>query len=173
MTDVAKAAEIFLDNIEDGLGERHEVCREAEEWGDRRVEDISGIQIEGVDNEFHEVEGGYGKRVECWFSGKRDDRTDTDPARWGSRRPLVGPSHHRPIAYGRRRQRLKPGRVRSERLKERTHIIDLLVDFIASPDPVEVPTQHGSRAVERGSTRGNKMNKKDPTGRGYSMHPRG
>jgi len=58
MTDVAKTAEIFLSDVEDGLGERHEVCRKTKERSDRGIEDISGIQIKGVDDDFDDVEGG-------------------------------------------------------------------------------------------------------------------
>jgi len=36
------------------------------------------------------------------------------------------------------------------------YIIDLLVDFVASPDPVEVSAHHGPRAVRMGSRRRNK-----------------
>ena len=58
VADVAETAEIFPGEIEDGLGERHEVCRKTEKRGDRGIEDIGEIQIEGVDNEFYEVESG-------------------------------------------------------------------------------------------------------------------
>ena len=58
VTDVAKTAEIFLSDIEDGLGERHEVCRKAKKRSDGGIEDICGIQVKSVDNEFHDVEGG-------------------------------------------------------------------------------------------------------------------
>lgn len=58
VTNVAKTAEIFLSEIEDGLGERHEVCRKAEKRGYGGIEDISRIQVQGVDKEFHDVKGG-------------------------------------------------------------------------------------------------------------------
>jgi len=45
VTNVAKTAEIFLSDIEDGLGERHEVCREAEKRGDRGIKSISKKQV--------------------------------------------------------------------------------------------------------------------------------
>ena len=43
VTNVAKATEIFLSDVEDGLGERHEVCRKTKERGDWGIEDIGGI----------------------------------------------------------------------------------------------------------------------------------
>lgn len=58
VTDVTKTAEIFIGDVEHGLGERHEVCGKTKERSDRGIEDIGGIQIEGVDDEFHDVEGG-------------------------------------------------------------------------------------------------------------------
>ena len=58
MTGVAKTAEILLSEIKEGLGERHEVCREAEKRSGGGIEDIRGIQINNVDNEFYDVEGG-------------------------------------------------------------------------------------------------------------------
>lgn len=57
MTDVAEPAEIFLNEIEDSLGERHEVCRKTKEWGDGGIKDISGIEVKNVDGQFHEIEG--------------------------------------------------------------------------------------------------------------------
>jgi len=58
VTNVAITAEIFLSDIEDGLGERHEVCRETEKRGDRGIKGISRKQVKSVDNKLHEVEGG-------------------------------------------------------------------------------------------------------------------
>ena len=58
MTNVAKTAEIFLSDVEGGLGERHEVCRKTKKRSHRGIEDISGIEVKGVDNKFHDVEGG-------------------------------------------------------------------------------------------------------------------
>jgi len=58
MADVAKTAEIFLSDVEDGLGERHEVCRKAEKRSDGGIEDICETQIKDVDKEFYDVEGG-------------------------------------------------------------------------------------------------------------------
>ena len=57
MTDVAIPAEIFLSEVEGGLGERHEVCGKPKKWRDGRVKDISGIQVKSVDNELHDVNG--------------------------------------------------------------------------------------------------------------------
>lgn len=62
MANVTKPAEIFLNDVKDSLGERHEVGRETEEGGDGRIEDISGIQIKSVDGEFHDIEGSWEKR---------------------------------------------------------------------------------------------------------------
>jgi hypothetical protein len=56
VTNVAKAAKILLSEVEDGLGERHEVCRETKKWGDGGIDDTGGIQVESVDSEFHEIE---------------------------------------------------------------------------------------------------------------------
>jgi hypothetical protein len=58
VTNVAETAEVFLSDVEDGLGERHEVCRKTEKRSGRGIEDIGGIQIKDVDEEFHKVEGG-------------------------------------------------------------------------------------------------------------------
>lgn len=58
VTDVAKPTEIFLGEVEGGLGERHKVCGKTKEWRDGRVKDICGIQIKSVNNELHDVEGG-------------------------------------------------------------------------------------------------------------------
>ena len=58
MTNVAISAEIFLSEVEDGLGERHEVCREPEKRGNGGIKAISRIQVKSVDNELHDVEGG-------------------------------------------------------------------------------------------------------------------
>ena len=58
MTNVAKTAEIFLSEIEDGLRERHEVGRKTEKRGDGGIKNISRKQVKNVDNEFHDVEGG-------------------------------------------------------------------------------------------------------------------
>ena len=58
MADVAKTAEILLTDIEDSLGERHEVRRETKERGDGGIKSISRIQVKNVGNEFHDVEGG-------------------------------------------------------------------------------------------------------------------
>jgi len=57
VANVAKPTEIFLSNVEHGLGERHEVGRKAEKWSNGGVKDISGIQEKSVDNELHDVEG--------------------------------------------------------------------------------------------------------------------
>ena len=56
MANVAKPTEIFLTEVEAGLGERHEVCGKTKKWRDGGIEDICGIQVKNVDNELHDVE---------------------------------------------------------------------------------------------------------------------
>ena len=56
MANVAKPTEIFLTEVEGGLGERHEVCGKTKKWRDGGIEDICGIQVKNVDNELHDVE---------------------------------------------------------------------------------------------------------------------
>ena len=63
MADVAKPTEIFLAKVEDGLGERHEVCCKTEKWSDRGINDIGRIQVKSVDDELHEVEDRWGKSI--------------------------------------------------------------------------------------------------------------
>jgi hypothetical protein len=58
VTDVAVTTEIFLSEIEDGLGERHEVCSKPEKRGDGRIKGIGRKQVKNVDNELYDVEGG-------------------------------------------------------------------------------------------------------------------
>lgn len=58
MADVAVTTEIFLSKIEDGLGERHEVCSKPEKRGDGRIKGIGRKQVKNVDNELYDVEGG-------------------------------------------------------------------------------------------------------------------
>lgn len=57
MANVAKPAEIFLSDVKDGLGKRHEVCRETKERGGRGIKDVSRIQVKSIDDEFHDIEG--------------------------------------------------------------------------------------------------------------------
>lgn len=58
VTNVAITAEVFLSDVEQGLGERHELRGETKKRSNGGIEDIGGIQVKGVDKEFHDVEDG-------------------------------------------------------------------------------------------------------------------
>lgn len=58
MTNVAIAAEMFLSDVEQGLGERHELCGETEKRSNGGIKDIGGIQVKCGDKKFHNVEDG-------------------------------------------------------------------------------------------------------------------
>jgi len=69
---------------------------------------------------------------------------DANTVRWGSRRPLGGPLRHKPVTKDQRRQYLV------DEGNEGMYIVNLLVYSIASPNPVEVPAQHGPRTITEG-----------------------
>lgn len=60
--------------------------------------------------------------------------------RWESRRPLGGPLRHKPVT----------GQHPVDEGDEGMYIVNLLVDFVAGPNPVEVPAQHGPRTITEG-----------------------